>query len=175
MQALSTLMFKPQAVSPVKVISSQDPLNDQRQFNQLVTSCAYQLYVRRGCQDGHALDDWLEAETIVRNSAGWCPVGFIDLNNVVDVEASVGDFKAEDLEVWVDPYRLIISGDLGRTERARGRARIAGEPHPIFKLLSLPAEVEPSRTKAELKGEMLHVVLSKKAEAAIGRARARAA
>lgn len=175
MQAHTTPMFEPQAVSSVKVISSQDPLNDQRQFNLLVTSCAYQLYVRRGCQDGHALDDWLEAETTVRNSEGWCPLGFIDLNNVVDVEASVGDFKAEDLEVWVDPHRLIISGDLGRTERAQGRARIAGEPHPIFKLLSLPAEVEPSRTKAELKGGMLHVVLPKKSRLARACVRTRAA
>ncbi|HLY63148.1 MAG TPA: Hsp20 family protein [Terriglobia bacterium] len=175
MQAHRSLIFELPAASPVKVISSQDPLDDQRLFKLLVTSCAYQLYVRRSCQGGHALDDWLDAETMVRNSAGWCPIGFIDLNNVVDVEASVGDFKAEDLEVWVDPNQLIISGDLGRTERAHGRARIAVEPQPIFKLLRLPVGVDPSRVTAELKCGMLRVVLPKIAAPAKPRARAKAA
>jgi HSP20 family molecular chaperone IbpA len=175
MQAHSTLRFESPAASPVKVISSHDPLDDQLQFNLLVRSCAYQLYVVRGCQTGHALDDWLEAETLVQNSEGWCPVGFIDLDNVVDVEASVGDFKAEDLEVWVDPYRLIISGDLGRTEKAQGRALLARKPHPIFKSLSLPVEVDPFQATAELNCGMLHVVLPKIVTAAKPRTRAKAA
>lgn len=175
MQAHSTLMIEPQAVSPVKVISAQGPRDDQKQFSQLVTSCAYQLYVSRGCQDGHALDDWLDAEVMVLGSEAQCPVGFIDLNEVLDVEASVGDFNAEDLEISVDPFRVTISGDRGKTDRAQGRARMATGPHPIFKILSLPVEVDPSRATAELKCGMLHVVLPKKSQAAIARARAKAA
>lgn len=31
-----------------------------------VARIAYELYERRGRQDGHALDDWLEAERLVR-------------------------------------------------------------------------------------------------------------
>lgn len=37
---------------------------------------AYDLYVRRGRRDGHALDDWLEAERAVLrelNSRGFTP------------------------------------------------------------------------------------------------------
>ena len=32
---------------------------------QKVEKKAYELYEKRGCQDGHDLDDWLEAEKII--------------------------------------------------------------------------------------------------------------
>jgi hypothetical protein len=31
-----------------------------------IRDVAYQLYVQRGCVDGHDLEDWFEAESIVR-------------------------------------------------------------------------------------------------------------
>ena len=31
-----------------------------------IARVAYQLYQQRGCADGHDLDDWLKAETMVR-------------------------------------------------------------------------------------------------------------
>ncbi len=30
---------------------------------------AYELYEERGCLDGHALEDWLRAETILKGTA----------------------------------------------------------------------------------------------------------
>lgn len=175
MRAHSTLMMEPKAATRVMVVSGQGPMEEQKKFRQLVTSCAYQLYVSRGCEDGHALDDWLDAEAIVLGSEAQCPAGFIDQDDFLDVDASVGDFKAEDIEVSVEPFRLTISGDRGRTERAQGRDRVAEGPHPIFKILSLPVEVDPSRVVAELNHGMLHVVLPKKLQAVRGRARAKAA
>jgi hypothetical protein len=34
-----------------------------------IVELAYVLYEQRGCQDGRALDDWLEAERQVENNA----------------------------------------------------------------------------------------------------------
>jgi hypothetical protein len=34
-----------------------------------VTARAYELYVQRGCRDGWALEDWLEAEREIRHGA----------------------------------------------------------------------------------------------------------
>ena len=31
-----------------------------------IRDLAYQLYVQRGCVEGHDIEDWLEAESIVR-------------------------------------------------------------------------------------------------------------
>ena len=35
-----------------------------------IARCAYALYLARGGADGHALDDWLEAEKQLRAEAG---------------------------------------------------------------------------------------------------------
>jgi len=172
MQATSVLAIEPQAGTPVKVVSAPGPLEDQKRFNQLITRCAYQLYINGGCRDGHAMNDWLEAEARVLCSDAQVPVGFIDLNGILDVEACVGDIRAEDLEVSVEPFRVTIRGDRGKSERAQSWSRIGEEPHPIFKILSLPVEVDPLRTTADLNHGMLHVVLPKAAKA---RARTKAA
>ena len=34
-----------------------------------VARVAYELYVQRGCTDGHDFDDWLTAEKIIRQRA----------------------------------------------------------------------------------------------------------
>lgn len=167
MQAHSVLSIESRAGSPVRVVSAAGPLEDQKQFNQLVNSCAYLLYVNGGCRDGHAMDDWLEAEARVLCSEAQVPVGFIDLDDVLEVKASVGDIRAEDLEVSVEPFRLTIRGDRGKSERAQSWAPIGEEPHPIFKILSLPVEVDPARTIAELAHGMLRVLLPKAAKARV--------
>jgi Protein of unknown function (DUF2934) len=36
-------------------------------LHALISSRAYELYVQRGCRDGHAQEDWLDAEREVLN------------------------------------------------------------------------------------------------------------
>ena len=44
--------------------------SDDGEVRQRIAVRAYELYRERGCHDGHALDDWLEAEqTIVGSEA----------------------------------------------------------------------------------------------------------
>jgi HSP20 family molecular chaperone IbpA len=102
------------------------------------------------------LEDWREAEKQVLCSDAHCPVGFIDLDNVIDVEAAVGDFRPEDLEVDVEPLCLTIGGD--------HHPRPTDVPHPVFRVLHLPVEIDPSKVTATLEGPVLHVVLPKKAK-----------
>ena len=37
---------------------------------QEIARVAYELYERRGCEQGHDLDDWLAAERVVRARGG---------------------------------------------------------------------------------------------------------
>lgn len=39
--------------------------NDANIFGELVEKKAYELYEKRGRQDGHDLEDWLEAQKLV--------------------------------------------------------------------------------------------------------------
>jgi HSP20 family molecular chaperone IbpA len=79
------------------------------------------------------------------------------LDAALDVEAAVGDFRAEDIEVDVEPLCLTIGGDR--------HPRPTDKPHPVFRVLHLPVEIDPSKVTATLEGPMLHVVLPKKSKA----------
>ena len=56
----------PRAVPPpsVKNTEKQDGLSDA--MWNLISQKAYELWEQRGRQDGHALQDWLKAERMVR-------------------------------------------------------------------------------------------------------------
>lgn len=142
---------------PVKVVPIREPAEYRKRLHDLIERCAFELYESRGCVGGHALEDWKAAELQVLCSDAHCPVGFIDLDSALDVEAAVGDFRAEDLEVDVEPLCITIGGDR--------HPRPTDKPHPVFRVLHLPVEIDPSKVTASLEGSMLHVVLPKKARA----------
>lgn len=42
----------------------------REEFIQLVQKKAYEIYERRGCQPGNGLEDWLNAERLVKEDLG---------------------------------------------------------------------------------------------------------
>lgn len=48
-------------------MEKQKPLN-REQLNEKIKELAYKLYIKKGKVAGHELDDWLEAEMIVKKS-----------------------------------------------------------------------------------------------------------
>ena len=49
-----------------RTIPFQSAKSGSNQFTDLVRKKAYELYEKRGRKSGRAVDDWLEAERIVR-------------------------------------------------------------------------------------------------------------
>jgi hypothetical protein len=49
-----------------KLGRSSNPSMTKDDLNKLVEKKAYELFEKRGKKAGHAIDDWLEAERIVR-------------------------------------------------------------------------------------------------------------
>jgi hypothetical protein len=43
--------------------TSTTPLKPQPELEQAISVRAYELFEQRGREDGHAVDDWLQAET----------------------------------------------------------------------------------------------------------------
>ena len=48
----------------------QDPIIDGEELRRRTTAKAYELYLRRQRAPGHDIDDWLEAERLVRQEFG---------------------------------------------------------------------------------------------------------
>ena len=50
--------------NPIRNFQNQDSRHDNKRL-EIIRLKAYELYEKRGCSPGRALDDWLEAERMV--------------------------------------------------------------------------------------------------------------
>lgn len=49
-----------------KIMKSSNPAMSKEDLHKLIEKKAYELYEKRGKKVGHSVDDWLEAERIVK-------------------------------------------------------------------------------------------------------------
>jgi hypothetical protein len=49
-----------------KLNKSSNPAMTKEDLNKLIEKKAYELYEKRGRKAGHSMDDWLEAERIIK-------------------------------------------------------------------------------------------------------------
>jgi len=49
-----------------KLNKSSNPTMTKQDMNKLIEKKAYELYEKRGRKTGHSMDDWLEAERIIK-------------------------------------------------------------------------------------------------------------
>jgi hypothetical protein len=57
----------PIAEPAVTLPVASDLIITEPELQSRIRDLAYRLYLQRGCIDGHDLEDWLEAEAIVRH------------------------------------------------------------------------------------------------------------
>ncbi len=52
----------PRAIGEKEIPMGSVPSEDRGDLQRRISMRAFELYVEHGCQDGHDLEDWLEAE-----------------------------------------------------------------------------------------------------------------
>jgi HSP20 family protein len=105
---------------------------------------AYELFESRGRQDGHDLEDWFHAES---DLLGPMPVEISEADGQLIVRADLPGFREKDIEVRVEPHRLIISANATRSMSNRNeRPSIAtGGPMRSFAWLVSRTRSIPAR------------------------------
>lgn len=56
--------------STLKLGKSSNPSMGGEDLRKLIAKKAYELYEKRGRKAGHSMDDWLEAERIIKGKFG---------------------------------------------------------------------------------------------------------
>ena len=138
-----------------------DPLFEQLQeINNVIASRAYQLFVSKGCSPGNELEDWLRAESEILHPI---PLDVTDTESRLVVRAEVPGFTEKDLEVRVAPRCLLIIGERQEPSEQKTGRTVYSERHAnqIFRVLDLPARIDPDGVKATLSDGILEVTLSK--------------
>jgi len=121
---------------------------------------AYELFAERGYQDGYHLEDWMRAES---EALAPVPVEIVDNDETLTINAEVPGFAPKDLEVKVEPSRLLIRGQTETsTQRSEGKTIYTErQKNQIFRVLNLPTQVDPDRVTANLQDGILQITLHK--------------
>jgi HSP20 family molecular chaperone IbpA len=154
MRAESVRARVTKAPVPIKLVPVKELDARCKEVHDLIARRAYEFYESRGCVGGQELGDWARAESELLCTV---PVGFMQSDHALILDAAVPGFDAEHLQVGVESRRITLSGTR-EIARAFGRR---SRPLEIFRVVELPLEVDPARTTATLKCGILELVAPK--------------
>jgi HSP20 family protein len=122
---------------------------------------AYELFASRGFIHGHDLDDWFRAESELFREM---PIRVTETDQALTFHAVVPGFIEKHLEISVEPRWLVIAGthEKNSENKERGRTIYSETSNQVFRAVSLPAEVDPSKAKAFLNNKELEITLPKR-------------
>jgi HSP20 family molecular chaperone IbpA len=149
------------AGTPVRLVSAGVMKHRMNEIHSLVASRAYELFEKRSRTTGKDINDWLHAEHELIHS---CRHDMKESADAFFFHAMMpGSFTPDQLEVSVEPRRLIFYGETEVSVTSTDGKTVSKGPHPrrIFRIQDLPEEVEPSKATATLKGDILEVVMPK--------------
>ena len=135
--------------------------NRTNELNEMIGRRAFQLFESRGGAHGHDVDDWLTAELELLRPYRH---DLKESDEAVFFHAELPcSFTPDQLKVSVEPRRLTISGVRELEVECVGDVptHVEKRTERIFQTLELPADVDPSRTTATLKGELLEIRMPK--------------
>jgi HSP20 family protein len=148
------------AIKPRSAVSFWDEVNT---IFDKIGKRAYELFEWRGRQDGHDLEDWLRAEQELLKPM---PVEVSEKDNMIVVRAEVPGFKAEDLEVNMEPGFVVIKGRAEQETRKDVDKTFFMETksNEIFRKIPLPVNVMADAGEAFLQDGVLEIKAPKAAE-----------
>jgi len=161
--------------APVPVKTTSNDLIER--FNKVydqIASRAFSIFENDGRLFGHDLENWFKAETELFHPVH---VSVTEVDGKVTVEAEVAGFEVKDLEVTLEPRRLIISGKRETNEESKEGKTVYNEQcsNEIFRAVALPAEVDASKATAALKNGVLELQVPKSVKATTSRVEVKAA
>jgi HSP20 family molecular chaperone IbpA len=131
-----------------------------RELEDAIVRRAQEIWETSGFIPGRDLENWLRAESELLH---FVPVEITDNGDELRVYAEVPGFSARDIDIHVEPRRLIVRGKNEQTrERTKGEVCYSErEGSQIFRALNLPVEVDTNNTAAMLRDGILEVTLPK--------------
>lgn len=168
------------AVQVAKQPTSITPLGFENLFERAnnmfdtISRRAYEIFEGNGRLFGRDLEDWFQAERELLHPVH---VHVTESGDALEVKAEVPGFSEKELEINVEPRRLVITGKReSKKEEKKGKTLYSEAcSDQIMRMIDLPAEVETEKVTATLKNGVLDLNLPKSAKARSVRIEPRAA
>jgi HSP20 family protein len=150
---------RPSGPEAPKIVGSENLLSRLEEVSRSIARRAYELFEISGRKIGRDLDNWLRAEMEILRSI---PVELSAPDDLLTVEAEVPGFSNNEIELSVEPRRVIIHCHASETAEQK-KEILYSERHygDAFRALDLPDEIDPLRAQAVLRNGILNITLPK--------------
>ena len=150
------------SLPPVKAAKIEGSIERMEHLNDAISRRAFELFEQEGRVEGHHLHHWLEAERELLHPVH---MRMEETDEEFVVRAELPGFTASDIEVSVEPRRVIITGKRESNEEVKQGGAVYTEQcsDEIFRTMELPTEVNVMKVTATLKDGVLNVQLPKAA------------
>ncbi len=121
-----------------------------------ITERAYDIFRSRGRPIGAALDDWLTAE----KQTVWKPAIEVSQHDgALVIEVAVAGVEPRELGIQVTADSVLIKADITHGHgAAKGTVHVCEfQPGQLFRLINLPAPIDPDGVKAEYRNGLLRL------------------
>jgi HSP20 family molecular chaperone IbpA len=148
------------SVPPVKAAKIEGSTERMEHLNDTISRRAFELFEQEGRVEGHHLRHWLEAERELLHPVH---MRIEETDGEFVVRAELPGFTASDIEVSVEPRRVIITGKRESTQEEKQGGAVYTEQcsDEIFRAMELPTEVNVMKVTATLKDGVLNIQLPK--------------
>jgi|SRR5580700_2447839 HSP20 family molecular chaperone IbpA len=163
----------------LNLVSPNELFEHTQDLFDLVARRAYELFESRGGSHGNDRDDWFQAESELLNPMS---LYVLESGDHLIARAEVSGFSPHEIKVCIEPRCLRISGKPETGEDpGTGKAIVDSLEHSlrraeqIFRVVELPADVDPANAKATVEDSTLEVVMPKAPPGKGARIKAKAA
>jgi HSP20 family protein len=148
----------PRFVEPEAIVNRMNELYDA------IARRAFELFEGDGRMGGRELDHWFKAESEMLHPAH---VQIRESDDAITVDAEVPGFNANELQISLEPRRLIISGKRQSKSESKKENVVYNEcsSSELLRSIELPTEVNVSRATATLNDGVLELNVAKAAAA----------
>ena len=137
-----------------------DLADHMKELYTSVAHRAYELFEGRGCEQGHDLEDWFEAE---RDILRPLPVKIDETGNRFAVTAELQGFTEDEIQVFAEPKRIVIDAgsDYPAGQRAGAMGQSSRRTNRFLASIDIPDGADPSSARATLTNGILEVRLTR--------------
>lgn len=148
----------------VKKAGTENVFEGIEQIYDSIARRAFEIFDNNGRWFGRDLDDWFKAESELFHPVH---LEIAESDENLTVRAEVPGFSPKEVEINVEPRRLMITGKHEANAEGKKGKTIYSErcAKEIMRVVHLPAEVDSSKVSATLKDGVLSIELPKRMRA----------
>jgi HSP20 family protein len=156
----STAVQRAPSSGSLRVVEPQALFDRMSRIHDEIARRAFDLFQQDGLS-GRDLENWFNAEEQLVHPVH---VNINETDTALLVQAEVPGFEPSDIEISLEPTRLTISGKKESNQERQNKGKVIYRElcsSEMLRVIDLPAEVDPERTKAILKNGVLELEMPK--------------